>query len=52
MHRAERRRRLLELGVSLSEQAAWSTRELDELLAVAEVRARHANDQMKEVSRG
>lgn len=50
IHRAERRRRLLALGVSLTEQQTFSTRELDEILAVQQTHQDAENDAQKKQS--
>lgn len=51
LRRAMRRRRLLALGVSLSEQMATATRELDAILAVENVAVQVENDRMERARR-
>jgi len=52
VHRSVRRRALLLLGVSLSEQAALPARELSELLTVHAVYIAEENRRNEEASRG
>lgn len=51
IHKANRRRRLLSLGVSLDEQRNYSIRELDELIAVDEIFQEAAKDEQDRQAR-
>jgi hypothetical protein len=51
MSRAVQRRRLLMLGVSLTEQAEMSARDLSEVLAVDDVYLKHQAEQQEKANR-
>jgi len=52
LHRAARRRRLLQLGLSLTEQMATPTYELDAILAVDTVVHEWEADEQERASKG